>query len=174
MFKILKTNKTYEDKLYNRILLLSRNKFLYKTIGLNDSFQNRINLIFIHVAFLIIKLKQSNYTKTYADFYQRIFDLIFRKIELNMREIGYGDVSVNKNMKILVKNFYNILLESENYVNKSHTNKNLFLFKYLSKNHDENSGESSELVDYFNKYQAFCFDLSTDSVVKGELKFNYI
>ena len=35
-----------------------------------------------------------------------MFDLIFTKIEQNMREIGYGDTVINKNMKFLVKNFY--------------------------------------------------------------------
>ena len=29
------------------------------------------------------------------------------------------------------------------------------------------------LVAYFDQYQAFCFDLSSDSVIKGDLNFNY-
>jgi len=29
------------------------------------------------------------------------------------------------------------------------------------------------LVEYFDKYQAFCFDLRSDSVLKGDLNFNY-
>ena len=29
------------------------------------------------------------------------------------------------------------------------------------------------IIDYFDKYEAFCFDLKPDSVLKGELKFNY-
>ena len=32
---------------------------------------------------------------------QGVFDYIFKQLELNIREIGYGDVSVNKNMKNL-------------------------------------------------------------------------
>ena len=52
-------------------------------------------------------------------FYQKIFDLIFIQIELNMREIGYGDiVIIYKNMKSLVKIFYNILLNCENFMEK--------------------------------------------------------
>ena len=48
-----------------------------------------------------------------------MFDLIFKKIELNMREIGYGDTVINKNMKFLVIAFYNILLNCENFNRKS-------------------------------------------------------
>ena len=38
-----------------------------------------------------------------------------------MRENGLGDVSVSKNMKILINQFYNILLNSEKF--KSFNNK---------------------------------------------------
>ena len=57
-----------------------------------------------------------------------MFDFIFNKIELNMREIGYGDMTMyNKNMKFLVNTFYNILLNCENYKKKNlKRKKNLF------------------------------------------------
>ena len=102
-----------------------------------------------------------------------MFDFIFNKIELNMREIGYGDMTINKNMKFLVKIFYNILLNCENYKKKNLKNKNFFLLKYLSQNIDKIGTNNIGLVEYFDQYQAFCFDLSSDSVVKGGLNFNY-
>jgi len=49
----------------------------------------------------------------------------------------------------------------------------LFLIKYLTQNADKKSTNNIELVEYFDKYQAFCFDLSSDSVLKGDLNFNY-
>ena len=63
-----------------------------------------------------------------------MFDLIFNRIELNMREIGYGDTLINRNMKFLVKTFYNILLNCENFNEKSLNTKKMFLFKYLTRN----------------------------------------
>ena len=165
--------KSSENKLYNKILFLSRNKLLYTKCHLRDTFQNRINLIFLHTSFLFNKIKQINGNSTYKEFYQRMFDFIFDKIELNMREIGYGDMGVNKNMKFLIKIFYDILLNCENYEKKSLKNKNLFLLKYLTQNDDKKSTVNIELVEYFVQYQAFCFDLSLDSVLNGELDFNY-
>ena len=87
--------------LYNNILLLSRNKLFYTKFDLIDAFQNRIHLIFLHVCFLFIKTKLSNKITVYKNFYQKIFDLIFDKIEQNMREIGFGDTVINKNMRYL-------------------------------------------------------------------------
>ena len=106
-----KTNSnSKENILYNNILSLVRNKELYTRFDLRDTFQNRINLIFLHVSFLFIKVKHNKNIKIYDLFYQKMFDLIFKKIEIDMREIGYGDTTVNKNMKLLVRSFYNILL----------------------------------------------------------------
>ena len=170
---MIKQIKSQENKLYNKILLLSRNKLFYTKLGLIDTFQNRINLIFLHISFLFIKLKQQDKRQLYNEFFQKMFDFIFNRIELNMREIGHGDMTVNKNMKFLVKIFYNILLNCENYNKKSIKNKNFFLHKYLMKNTDNKSTDIIELVEYFDKYQAFCFDLSSDSVLKGDLNFNY-
>ena len=170
MFKQI---KSAEDKLYNKILFLSRNKLFYTKLSLIDTFQNRIYLIFLHISFLFIKLKQNDKNQFYKVFFQKVFDLIFDKIALNMREIGYSDMMINKNMKFLVKIFYNILLNCENYKKKNVKNKNLFFLKYLSQNENKKSTVNIELIEYFDKYQAFCFDLGSDSVLKGDLNFNY-
>ena len=58
-----------------------------------------------------------------------MFDLTFNRIELNMREIGYGDATINKNMRFLVKTFYNILLNCEKYKEMSIDAKDKFVFK---------------------------------------------
>ena len=129
MTKNLKQTKTKANILYNNILLLSRNKLFYTKYDLIDTFQNRIHLIFMHISFIFIKIKKNNKNQIYKIFCQKIFDLIFNKIELNMREIGFGDTTINKNMKFLVKTFYNILLNCESYNKKSVNLKNLLNFQ---------------------------------------------
>ena len=115
MFKSKKITKSNEQILYNNILSLSRKKLFYKAFGFDDTFENRINLIFIHISFLFNKAKHKKNNLTYKNFCQKTFDFIFKNIELNMREMGYGDVNVNKNMKLLIKTFYAILLYCEKY-----------------------------------------------------------
>ena len=173
MFKSINQNKSKENKLYNKILLLSRNKFFYTQLLLNDTFQNRIYLIFLHVSFLFIKFKKNNDNVHYKEFYQNMFDIIFQKIELNMRELGYGDVTVNKSMRLLIKIFYTILLDAGKYAEKSLENKKKFLTKYLVFNSDKKTSDSNGLVAYFDKYRTFCLDLSLDSVLKGDIYFTY-
>jgi len=172
MYKFTNKVKTRVDELYNKILLLSRNKLLYSRLGLNDTFYNRIILIFIHISFIFIKIKQNN-NKIYKVFNQKTFDLIFKKIEINLREVGHGDTTINKNMKLLVKTFYNILLNCENYKNKSSEKKIVFFNKYFDINVDNKNTHNTHLLGYFDKYQTFCLDLSIESVLKGDINFNY-
>ena len=68
-------------------------------------------------------------------------------------------------------NIYKIF--SSYYNEKNLRSRNLFLLKYLVQNSNKKSGNYNSLADYFDKYQAFCFELSSDSVLKGDLNFNY-
>ena len=166
-------NKINEKILYNKIIFLSRNKSLYKEFNLKDSFQNRIILIFLHVSFLFIKVKQDSRKIIYKKFYQEMFNYIFKQIEINMRELGFGDTIVNKNMKFLVTTFYNILLNCEKYKEKADDSKNLFFSTYLDPINKKKDAINPLIIDYFNKYEAFCFEISPDSVLKGDFNFKY-
>ena len=173
MIKSIKLTNSQKDIMYNNILLLSRNTLFYTKFDLIDTFQNRIYLIFIHISFIFIKKKQNDINKIYKFFNQKIFDLLFNKIELNMREVGFGDTTINKNMRYFVKTFYSILFNCEKYKEMRTNDKNEFLNKYLELNNIKNNSINKGIIEYFDKYEAFCFDLKTDSVLKGKLKFNY-
>ena len=61
----------------------------------------------------------------------------------------------------------------EKYNEKSVESKKEFFLKYLRQNNDKKHQINDFLIEYFNKYEAFCFDLSADSVLRGDLIFNY-
>ena len=170
---MLKQTAAQVNILYNNILLLSRNKLFYTKFDLADNFQNRIILIFIHISFLFTKINKNKKKQIYKDSHQKLFDLTFSKIDENLRELGYGDTVVNKNMKFLVKSFYNILLICRDYRKKTINSKKLFFSNYLKSNNIKNTLINASIIDYFDKYEAFCFDLSSDSVLQGELNFKY-
>ena len=99
--------KPHYKNLYNKLVELSRNIFFYKKILLKDNFESRINLVFIHLSLILIVFREKNKN----NFPQDMFDNIFLNIEYHIRELGYGDVAVNKKMKELLRFFYDILLK---------------------------------------------------------------
>jgi len=168
-----KQNKKVELILYNNVLNLTRNKLIYTKFGLLDSFHNRIILIFFHISFILIKFTKIKNKSNIQGFDQNLFDTMFNQIEMNMRELGYGDVTVNKNMKFLVKEFYNILLFCSDFDKKKEVSKSAFFNHHLKLNSNKEMGNYDSLIDYFANFKTFCFDLSLDSVLKGELKFKF-
>ena len=76
-------------------------------------------------------------------------------------------------MKFISKIFYDILLKSEIYNKKSREEKKLFLINFLDFKSDLKSSIYDKIIRYMDKYYSFCFDLSKDSVLKGNFKFNF-
>jgi len=81
--------------------------------------------------------------------YQKFFDYIFNRIEIDLRELGYGDMSVNKKMKIIVTKFYSILVDFKNFPDQAMDYKCQILSKYFSK-----IEQIEDFVEILNKYFA--------------------
>ena len=161
--------KRHNNKLYNKLVELSRNKFFYKEIKLPDTFESRILLIFFHLGIIFNNKKKGIKDKKKN---QEIFDSIFINIENHIRELGFGDVSVNKKMKILSQIFYDILVK-QNHTSDFFENNSKLIKKYFFKDKNNHSENISKLVNYFNKFYNFCFDLDSDSVINGSINFIY-
>ena len=155
--------------MYNKIVLLTRKNFFYKDFKLSDSFSNRIYLIFFHLCFILIALKNKKSDKNDQ---QVIFDFFFKQIELHCRELGYSDVAVNKKMKNLIKLFYEILFQCSNWKKLQIDNKNNLFSNFFSYNCD-NKILTIKLTNYFDKFAFFIEDISLNSITKGVFNFVY-
>ena len=103
---------------------------------------------------------------------QDIFDFFFKQIELNCRELGFGDGTVNKKMKSLIKLFYEILIQCENWKQLQIDNKNILLLNFFSDNYG-NKILTNKLANYFDKFALFIEDISLNSITKGVFNFVY-
>ena len=93
---------------YNNLIKLTTNKSLYEGIvSKQDSFGDRLTLFLIHFAFILKEFKNSENEKKL----QELYDFNFRQLELSIREIGYGDQSINKKMKDYINVFHAIVSE---------------------------------------------------------------
>ena len=161
MFNIKKHN----TDLYNTLLSLSRNLIFYDKIKLNDTFETRIYLMFLHFSLILIIFKKKKIT-----FPQNKYDDLFFCIENNLRELGYGDIAVNKKMKTFNKILYDILLKINNSKNDIEINEKL-LKKYFSELDNLEVYKYKLFERYFVKFYNFCFELSPKNMIKEALKF---
>ena len=144
---------------------LSRNLYFYSKINLKDTFETRIYLMFVHFSIILIIFKMKK-----IEFSQKSYDNLFYAIENNLRELGFGDVAVNKKMKDLNKIFYDILLKINNSKTNIKLNENLII-KYFPDLNDLNSNKYKLFNDYFINFYHFCFEISPETMIKDALKF---
>ena len=128
---------------YNNLIRLTTNKNLYKGLNSQDSFSDRLILFLIHFAFFLKVFKKKENTKIL----QEIYDFNFRQMELTIREIGYGDQSINKKMKEYINFFHFILLEIRLWDDLKQDEKEKKIASFLS-----NFEEINNLVEYFDDY----------------------
>ena len=131
--------------IYNNLINYTRNKDLYKHLNREDNFSDRLILFLLHFSFFLKNFKNEDNKKVLQD----IYDFNFRQLELSIREIGYGDQSINKKMKDYINLFHSMLSEVHFWDNLSKTEKLKKISLFLN---DFNNNE--ELLDYFNEFNA--------------------
>ena len=164
---MINTSKIHNNDLYSTLLNLSRNIFFYKKIGLPDTFETRIYLMFIHFSVMMIVFKNKG-----KKFNQTSYDSLFHNIENNLREMGFGDVSVNKKMKDFNKLLYDILLKlnKKNDLNTFKINEKLII-DYFKDLNDTKNTKYIEFERYFSNFYNFCFELPLDNMIRDSLNF---
>ena len=130
--------------LYNNLIKLSRNKNLYQNFTKQDTFSDRLIFFLIHFAFFIKIYKNENNTKILQD----IYDFIFKQLELSIREIGYGDQSINKKMKDYINFFHSIVSEIHFWDKLSNIEKKKILSSFI-----DDSIEIEHILEYFELFK---------------------
>ena len=150
--------------IYNNLIKLTRNKSLYDSNLTNESFSDRLIIFLFHFAFFLkVYKKKSNKVE-----FQKLYDYIFNQIEISIREIGYGDSTVNKKMKDYINLLYKIIDKVELWEELNYHEKIDFLSKFL-----DVTFEMTFYIDYFEKYSNYLskksFNYFTKDVISHKI-----
>ena len=147
--------------IYNNLVNLTRNKDLYKKLTKQDIFSDRLVFLLLHFAFFLKRFKEESNKTTL----QELYDYIFRQLELSIREIGYGDQSINKKMKDYINLFYSMLDKIHDWESSSDELKKSILLTFLDENiyHDD-------LIKYLDNYRKDLSNNPLNFYIKGVVK----
>ena len=156
-------NKNFLN-IYNNLIKLTRNKLLYRNNIINESFSDRLIIFLFHFAFFLKIYKN----KTNKEEFQKLYDFIFYQIELSIREIGYGDSTVNKKMKEYINLLYKIIDKVELWEKLNFNEKIDFFSKFL-----EVTYENTFYIEYFNKYSSYLTKKSFNYFTKDVISHKF-
>tara|TARA_B100000989_G_scaffold74870_1_gene52926 strand:+ start:1814 stop:2278 length:465 start_codon:yes stop_codon:yes gene_type:complete len=136
--------KIYLD-IYNNLIKLTRNKNLYNNKK-QETFYDRLIILFFHLGLLLKNFKNTESKENLQNF----FDYSIRQIELSIREIGYGDATINKKMKDFINILFSIIDKIDSWEKLEYSDK-VKIFKYYIEDMDN----IDEFINYFDKYTKF-------------------
>ena len=144
--------------IYNNLINYTRNKDLYKNLDREDTFSDRLTLFLLHFSFFLKNFKNENN----KNILQEIYDFNFRQLELSIREIGYGDQSINKKMKDYINLFHSMVSEIHFWESLDKSEKlkkfSVFLIDF---------GNIDHLLDYFEEFNEKLSKKTLNSYLKS-------
>ncbi len=102
LFRKRENPKVYD--LYNEIVAQARQPCFYMEFRVPDTIDGRFDLIVLHSVLVFHRLRREG--EAASRFAQDLFDLFFKDMDRNLREMGVGDVSVPKKIKKMAEAFY--------------------------------------------------------------------
>ena len=144
--------------MYNNLINYTKNKDLYIFLDREDDFADRLTLFLLHFSFFLKNFKNEE-NKIVL---QEIYDFNFRQLELSIREIGYGDQSINKKMKDYINLFHSMVSEIHFWDDMTKPEKIKKFTIFLS-----DFGKIDHLLKYFDEFNDYLSKKTLNSYLKS-------
>lgn len=96
--------KAAAEALHRQIAEQSRLPYFFTELGVDDSIDGRFDLLVLHGFLVMHRLKkEGDAAKALGQF---LFDKMFEGMDVSLREMGVGDLSVGKRIKGMATAFY--------------------------------------------------------------------
>ena len=90
--------------LYSDVVRQARQPAFYGVGGVADTEDGRYDLILLHMFLVLERLNRVSPDPTQLK--QDLFDVLFEDLDLNLREMGFGDEGVRRRIQRMVEGFY--------------------------------------------------------------------
>ena len=170
MFKSKNTSNV--KKIYQSIIDNSRSKIFYIELDVEDNFESRFDLVILHSFIIFQYFVEIGDKKNKLS--QSLFDFMFHDFENNLREMGFGDIAVNKKMKVFITAFYGRIAQYSKGVDiyKSDGDKSL-LHQTILNNIYKGDETLKHYVNYFIDYMTENIDHFIDNLESKNLENNF-
>jgi cytochrome b pre-mRNA-processing protein 3 len=91
-------------ELYGAAVAAARQPFLYTGLGVPDTLDGRFDMVALHAFLLIQRLKREPAPGPVLA--QAVFDAMFSDMDVNLREMGVGDLSIGRKVRVMWEAFH--------------------------------------------------------------------
>jgi cytochrome b pre-mRNA-processing protein 3 len=92
--------------LYNGAVRAARDPYYYNQLTVPDTLDGRFDMVGLFAFLLIRRLTQADVMAARPGIGQAVFDAMFNDMDVNLREMGVGDLSVGKKVRAMWEAFH--------------------------------------------------------------------
>ena len=100
------------SSLYRTAMDQSRLPYFYEKLGVPDTLEGRFDLLALHIYLVMNRLKSgagaenAHQGEQITALSQKLFDVMFKNLDDNLRQMGVGDLSVARKVRVMAEAFY--------------------------------------------------------------------
>ncbi|VAV98927.1 Ubiquinol-cytochrome C chaperone [hydrothermal vent metagenome] len=109
MFNFLNRDRKIKNKahkLFTYVVEQARKPEFYREWGVADSLDGRFDLVILHLSLLIDRLEDDGKNRQKVILIRTLQEALFDNMDMSLREMGVGDMSVGKKVKVMAEAFY--------------------------------------------------------------------
>ncbi|MEI6159038.1 MAG: ubiquinol-cytochrome C chaperone family protein [Roseococcus sp.] len=157
--------------LYGAAVAAARAPRFYAELGVPDTAAGRFELVSLHVGLLIRRLRAEG-NATADALGQAVFDAMFGDMDVNLREMGIGDLSVGKRVKMLWEGFHG---RAQTYAEALDAGDSAALAAALERNvwvkEAALEGSAAQLAAHAMTLSALLAGQEVSAMLRGEVRF---
>lgn len=139
-------SKAVAERLHDHLVAATRRPVFYLRFGVPDTFEGRFDLLLLHIAVILHRLRaQGNAAAPVA---QHLVDVLFRRFDIALREMGVSDIGVPKRMKTLAEAYNG---RTTAYLEALATNDETALAAAIRRNIQNGEGQGYDLAAYAHR-----------------------
>ncbi|MAN80898.1 MAG: hypothetical protein CMM77_04550 [Rhodospirillaceae bacterium] len=155
--------------LYGDVVRQARQPVFYGAGGVADTEDGRYDLILLHM-FLILE-RLNRVSPEPVKLKQDLFDVLFEDLDLNLREMGFGDEGVRRRIQKMVEGFYGRMTAYRDGLAGGEGALEAALRRNLYRNTTPNDDAVVRLADYVRAQTAALAALDDAGILTGQAGF---
>ncbi|PHZ83705.1 ubiquinol-cytochrome C chaperone family protein [Paremcibacter congregatus] len=173
LFKRNRKIRNLSHEVFTHIVTQARQPAFYADYKVADTLDGRFDLIILHVALVIDRLEQFPKKREAGLLIRYIQEVLFDNMDMSLREIGVGDMSVGKKVKVMAEAFYGRKLAYKTALQAEDKSDALKKAVLTNIYREENPGDDvlTAVVSYILRQMASFEQQDLTALLSGKLDF---
>jgi cytochrome b pre-mRNA-processing protein 3 len=163
-----KAEKKAAHEAYNIAVAQGRLPYFYAEHGVPDTLDGRFEMIVVHVFLILRRVKSDRQSGAFA---QALFDVFFADMDRGLRELGTGDLSVGKQVKLMATGFYGRIAAYDAGLDGTDDLEAAVRRNLYGTVADASETAVRAAADYMRRQWAFLEGQSSDDIRQGRVRF---